>query len=116
LSPHFFASQSTRQSNDLVALDRDVVVKDEGIGETGPVEGAIDFGRDNGFAVAVGDVDDLEGDLGLEDLAVTPGLDGGGAAELPAYVVDNGTVAEQGDERGGIVVVDRPDVGGDSPG
>src|SRR4051812_21747488 len=85
LSPHFFACQSTGQSNDLIALDCDVVVENEGIGETGPVEVAIDFGRDNGFAVAVGNVDDFEGDPGIEDLAVAPGLDGGGAAELPAY-------------------------------
>src|SRR5712692_8416784 len=94
LSHRLFACQPTRQSDDLVALNRDVVAENEGIGETSPVEVAIDFGRDNGFAVAIGDIDDFEGDPGIEDLAVAPGLDSGRAAELPAYIVDNGAVGE----------------------
>lgn len=91
--------QSTRQSNDLVPFGRNVVIDDDGIGETGPVEVAIDFGCDNGFAVTICGLDDFEGDLGIEDLAVAPVLDRGAAAELPAIVVDKGAVGEEGNER-----------------
>jgi hypothetical protein len=59
-----------------------LVAEEKGIGEAGPVEVAIDFGRDDGFAVAVGDVDDIQGDPDIEDLAVAPGLDRGGARRL----------------------------------
>jgi len=78
-----FRLQSTRQSDDPVVLDRDVVVDDDRVGKPGPVEIAFDFGRDNGLTITVCSVDDFEGDLGIEDVAVTPGLDRDAAADFP---------------------------------
>src|SRR5438046_3117622 len=92
LSSRPFTCQAARQPNDLAALCCDVMVDDDGIGKPRPVEVAVDLGRDNSLAVAVGDVDDIEGDLCLEDLMIAPRLDRGRAAELPADIIDNGLV------------------------
>src|ERR1019366_4116779 len=116
LSPRLFASGSDRQFGDLVALNHNVVVEDEGIGKTGLVEVAVTFGRDCNFAVAGGDFEDFEGDLGPDNFLVAPDLNRGDAAELPACVIDDGALGEAGDESGGIVVVCRPDIGGDGRG
>jgi hypothetical protein len=93
-----------------------VLVDEEGIGEAGPVEVAIDLGGKYYFAVAFGHVDDFEGDLGIHDFAVAPIFDGGEAAELPARVINDGVLREAGDEGAGIVIVRRPDVGSDRVG
>src|SRR5262249_9020690 len=97
-------------ADDLAALSSDMVIDDDGIGKPGPVEVAIDLGPDNDLTGAVGNVDDLEGHARREDLAVAPVLDGGTTPELAACIVDNGLVTEEGDERGSIMVVDRPHV------
>jgi len=95
-------------------LNRDVVVDDDRVGKPGPVEIAFDFGRDNSLTITVRSIDDFEGDLGIEDIAVTPGLDRGATAEFPAGVVYEGDFSEEGIERRRIVIVDRSDVfGGD---
>jgi hypothetical protein len=95
LGPRFFASQSTRQSDDPVVLNRDVVVDDDRVGKPGPVEIAFDLGRDNGLTITVCSVDDFEGDLGIEDVAVTPGLDRDATAEFPAGIVYEGGFSEE---------------------
>lgn len=112
LSPRLFAGQSARQSGNLVARNREVVVDDDRVGKSRPLEFAIDLGRDCHFAALVVHVEDFQRDLGIHDLAVAPGLDRVSAAELPAGVMDDGTPGEAVDESGRIVVVRGPDVGG----
>ena len=86
------------------------MIDDDGIGKPRSVEVAIDFGRDNGRAALVGDIEGFEGNAGIEDLTVAPGLDRRQAPERGAVVVDNGAVGEEGDECGGIVAVRGSDV------
>ena len=43
-----------RQFHGLVGLKSHVLANEEGIGEAGPVEVSIDFGRERNFAVVVG--------------------------------------------------------------
>src|SRR5713101_7871684 len=113
LSARGFARQSALQSNDLVVLIRDVVNEDQRVGKTGPIKSAVDFRRDDSFAITVGRIDDVEGDLHVKNLAVAPGLDRGPAAELPSDVLHQGIIRVKSDERIGIMVVDGPNVGFD---
>ena len=66
------------------------MIDDDGIGKPRSIEVAIDFGRDNGLAALVGDVEDFEGNAGIEDLTVAPGLDCRKAPERVAGVFQRG--------------------------
>ena len=106
------ACQLACQPENTFPYTPDMVIDDDRIGKPGPVEVAIDLGRDNGFAGMLGNVEHFESHLGIEVFTIAPRLDGGQAAKLAAVVVDNGAVGEKGIECGGIVVVDRADIGG----
>ena len=48
----------------------------------------------------------LRGDLGTEDFAVAPCLDGGPPPKLPTVIVDNGVIVKQSEKSARIVAVD----------
>lgn len=86
----------------------DVVVDDDRIREARSVEVAVNLRRDDSLAVAVGDGQDFEGDLRSENLSVAPCPDRSGIAELPAGIVDNRSLSEEGVVCERIGAVDRP--------
>src|SRR6185503_4211415 len=90
--------QSTRQARDPVAGERDAVLDHDRVGEPRPVEVALDSGRDDGFVSLDGDREDLELDVGSEDLALAPVADRVDAAPDAAGVVDDGVFREAGEE------------------
>jgi hypothetical protein len=51
------------------------VNKDERIGEAGPVKSAIHLGRNDGFSIAVGEVDDFERHPHVKNLTYAPRID-----------------------------------------
>ena len=74
--------------------------------EPGSIEVDIDLGSDHGRPITIGSAKHFQGDLGVKDLAVTPPLDGMGAAKLAADIIDHCAACEEGIECYWIVVVD----------
>jgi hypothetical protein len=89
------ACQTARQPDDLAAVRTDVVVDENRVRESGPIEIAVDFGRDDNLAVAIRNFKNFQGDLCLEDLTVAPALDRSTATKLAPGVVDEGVVGEE---------------------
>jgi hypothetical protein len=83
-----------------------VVVDDDGIGKSGPVEIAINLGRYNRLAAQVGNADDFERNKWRKYFAIAPFSYLGNPAEFPMVVVHHGVLSEECHERGGIMVID----------
>ena len=88
-----------------------MMIQQQWIGKAGLVESAVNFHGDNSLAVALDNVDYIKGDIDPEDLALAPFLDRSGTAELPSHVAYDSVVGEAGEERVGVMLIDRPNKG-----
>ena len=90
------ASEPTAQSSDLIARDGETVVHQQRIGQTSPVECAVNLHGDDGLAITLDGVHELQRDINGEDFAIGPFFDRGDAANFPPHVFHDGVRRETG--------------------
>src|ERR1700746_2692107 len=101
------------QPDDLAVADGEVVGEDELVRQVRLVEGAVVAAADNGVAVVLDDLGDVDGDVVAGHLLRYPSANGLGAPELAPGVVDQGVTGEGGHDGVGVAGVDGGDVLGD---
>src|SRR5579863_3328627 len=104
------------EADDLAVADAEVVRQDELRGQGGLVEGAVVGPADDGVAVVVQHLTDVDADLVADHLPGDPAADRCGAGKLAAGVVDVGIRGECRHDGIGVARIDRGDVPGDDAG